>query len=577
MALSRVWSYIILFSIIVACYHYINGDKNIFNDLVTEKKLKENESFSNQNMAIPFSLSATNDSIVNALTSKMKAANFNITEDLLKANYIVTDDNDDDKWRNLLKQKLEAVAIINFKNINNNLKTETDSAAAIYVHSLNDADKTLLDTLISKSHLHTSENILAAKYVVTSSTNTDSLSKTFLLRTERIKMVSAEKLFYYLPKNIDGIFETGKFAITLVLGLIGTLALFMGLLSIAEHAGGINVISRFMSPFLSKLFPGVPKNHPSIGHMVMNFSANILGLDNAATPFGLKAMQSLQDINPNKDKATDAQIMFLALHASGLTLIPVSIIAVRAANGSMSPNEIFIPLILSTFVCSLTAMLITSFKQRINILQPLIFFPLFIITSLLTVFVWYLKSLPAFALEQFSDSFSNGAILFVFLIIVAGGMYKRINIFDAFVEGAKGGFETAVRIIPYMVGMLVAVSLLRTSGAFDLVINPIKTFIAFTGMDTQWAEGLPTALLRPFSAGGARGFMIDAMRTYGPDSFIGKMVCVLQGSSETTFYVVALYFGSVAIKDTRYSIPVMLLADLAGIIFSVCICYYLWS
>jgi len=332
-----------------------------------------------------------------------------------------------------------------------------------------------------------------------------------------------------------------------------------------------------ISPFLAKLFPGIPKNHPSFGHMVMNFSANLLGLDNAATPFGLKAMQSLQEVNTDKEKASDAQIMFLALHASGLTLIPVSIIAVRAANGSQNPNEIFIPLILSSFVCTITAMLMVSMRQKINVFQPKIFVPIFSISALLGFFVWYLKSLQPFELEQFSDAFSNGAILMVFLVIVAGGLYKRINIFDAFVEGAKGGFETAIRIIPYMVGMLVAVSMLRTSGAFDLIIIPVKNFIASSGMDTQWAEGLPTAILRPFSAGGARGFMIDAMKTFGPDSFVGKLVGVLQGSSETTFYVVALYFGSVSVKDTRYSIPVMLLADLVGVVFSICICYFLWS
>jgi spore maturation protein SpmB len=248
---------------------------------------------------------------------------------------------------------------------------------------------------------------------------------------------------------------------------------------------------------------------------------------------------------------------------------------VRAANGSQNPNEIFIPLMLSTFVCTLTALLVCSFKQKINVLQSKIFIPVFSIAALLGLFIWFLKSLAPFALEQFSDSFSNGAILLVFLVIIAGALYKRINIFDAFVDGAKGGFETAVRIIPYMVGMLVAVSMLRTSGAFDLIITPTKNLIALSGMDTRWAEGLPTALLRPFSAGGARGFMIDSMRTFGPDSFVGKLVAVLQGSSETTFYVVALYFGSVAVKDTRYSIPIMLLADLAGIIFSVCICYFL--
>lgn len=504
MALSRIWSYIILFSIAVAGWHYINGDKNIFNDLVTGEKLKEGKKYEE----VKYFLYDA-DSFVLPL-QKMESFNWHRSDTMAESNYIITA----------------------------NENTEA-------------ARKNIAATLAG---------------------NTEALS-----RLDHQKIISAQKVLYYLPKNIDGIFETGKFAITLVIGLIGTLALFMGLLNIAEAAGGINFLSRIISPFLAKLFPGIPKGHASFGHMVMNFSANILGLDNAATPFGLKAMQSLQEINPDKDKATDAQIMFLSLHASGLTLIPVSIIAVRAANGSHNPNEIFIPLILSTFVCTITAMLLCALRQKINVFQPKIFIPVFSIAAILGLFVWFLKLLAPYALEQFSDSFSNGAILLVFLLIIGGALIKRTNVFDAFVEGAKGGFETAVRIIPYMVGMLVAVSMLRTSGAFDLIITPVKNLIAISGMDTRWAEGLPTALLRPFSAGGARGFMIDAMRTFGPDSFVGKLVCVLQGSSETTFYVVALYFGSVSIKDTRYSIPVMLIADLAGIIFSICICYFLWG
>ena len=413
--------------------------------------------------------------------------------------------------------------------------------------------------------------------IVTSVANTDSLRKSLLAKLNRQKIIPVSKVVYFLPKNLDGIFETGKFAIMLVIGLIGTLALFMGLLSIAERAGGINLLSRFITPFLSKLFPSIPKGHASFGHMVMNFSANILGLDNAATPFGLKAMQSLQELNPEKEKATDAQLTFLALHAAGLTLIPVSIIAVRAANGSQNPNEIFIPLMLATFVCTLVALLLVSFKQKINVLQPKLFFPLFGIAFILAFFIWFLRKLQPYALEQFSDSFSNGAILVVFLVIIAGGLYKKIDLFDAFVDGAKGGFETAVRIIPYMVGMLVAVSMLRTSGAFDLIITPVKALVNFMGIDNRFVETLPVALLRPFSAGGARGFMVDAMNMYGADSFIGKMAAVLQGSSETTFYVVALYFGSVSVKNTRYAIPVMLLADLAGVIFSILICYALWG
>ncbi len=527
MALSKIWSYIILFSVTVACYQYLQGDKNIFNDVVTERKLKEREEFTEVKFAFAEKLSPENENLIHSLSSKLSTANWHEARSILDAQYLIINDGNIIAVRERIKQ-------------------------AVLTNTIFSIDSTLV-------------------------ADTYPLKQTILSKLDRQKIIAAKDIHYYLPKNIDGIFETGKFAITLVIALIGTLALFMGLLAIAERAGGINVLSRMISPFLSKLFPGIPKNHPSFGHMVMNFSANLLGLDNAATPFGLKAMQSLQEINTDKETASDAQIMFLALHASGLTLIPVSIIAVRAANGSHNPNEIFIPLILSSFVCTITAMMMVAIRQKINVFQSKIFVPIFSISVLLGVFVWYLKSLHPFELEQFSDAFSNGAILMVFLVIIAGGLYKKINIFDAFVDGAKGGFDTAVRIIPYMVGMLVAVSMLRTSGAFDLIIIPIKNFIAWTGMDTQWAEGLPTAILRPFSAGGARGFMIDAMKTYGPDSFIGKMVGVLQGSSETTFYVVALYFGSVAVKDTRYSIPVMLLADLAGIVFSILICYFLWN
>jgi len=515
MALSRIWSYLILFSIAVAGYNFLRGDKNIFNDLVTEKKLQGNEQFTEVKYFVADKSVATVTSTLNNLSAKLNSSNWHEAQTISESKYIIISGADADEARQHLKNEI-----------------------------LN---------------------------------SSDSLKNASLSKLDLQKIIPAADVEFYLPKNIDGIFETGKFAITLVIGLIGMLALFMGLLNIAERAGGINLLSRWISPFLVKLFPGIPKGHASFGHMVMNFSANMLGLDNAATPFGLKAMQSLQEINPDKDKASDAQVMFLALHASGLTLIPVSIIAMRAANGSQNPNEVFIPLILSTFVCTITAMLLVSFKQKINMLQPKIFFPVFSIAAILGLFVWFLTSLKPFALEQFSDAFSNGIILLVFLVIIAGGLFKRINIFDAFVDGAKGGFETAVRIIPYIVGMLVAVSMLRTSGAFDIIINPVKSLIVWSGMDAQFAEGLPTALLRPFSAGGARGFMIEAMRTHGADSFIGKLVCVLQGSSETTFYVVALYFGSVSIKDTRYSIPVMLLGDLAGIIFSIVICYVLWG
>lgn len=565
MALSRIWSYIILFAIAVAAYRYVQGDKNIFNDIVTERKLKEGESFSKVKYYLTTQPSAQKAIEVKVPEKKLSAANWLNEENIFQSQYIISFTKNTDSLRSALETKIQSVQII----------SETEFASMMF-----DSLHQPLIYPFQTSADFTSKppsDFFASSYVITASPAKDSIRNAMFSTLNRQRIISNNDMAYYLPKNIDGMFETGKFAITLAIGLIGTLALFMGLLHIAEQAGGINLLSRFISPFLSKLFPGVPIGHAAYGHMVMNFSANILGLDNAATPFGLKAMQSLQEINTNKEKASNAQIMFLALHAAGLTLIPVSIIAVRAANGSHNPNEIFIPLMLSTLVCTLTAMLLVSFRQKINVLQPKLFFPVFGIVAFMALFVWFLQSLKPFALEQFSDSFSNGAILLVFFVIVAGGVYKKINLFDAFVEGAKGGFETAVRIIPYMVGMLVAVSMLRTSGAFDMILTPVKNLIAMSGLDSRFAEGLPTALLRPFSAGGARGFMVDAMNTYGPDSFIGKLVSVLQGSSETTFYVVALYFGSVSVKDTRYAIPVMLLADLAGVIFSILICYALWA
>lgn len=376
-----------------------------------------------------------------------------------------------------------------------------------------------------------------------------------------------------LVKNVDGIIETCKSAVNISLGFIGILALFMGFLSIAEQAGGIQLLSRIIAPFFSKIFPDVPKGHPVFGHMMMNFSANLLNLDNAATPFGLKAMQSLQELNPSKTTASNAQIMFLCLHASGLTLIPVSIIAARAAVNSASPTDIFVPCMIATFIATMASMFIVSFKQKINIFQPVILAWIGGLSAVIAVLVIYLSTLSAAGVQSFSGVLSNGLILTIFILIILGALYKKINIFEAFVEGAKGGFEVAVKIIPYLVGMLVAISMLRTSGTFDVIIGGIKTVFAGIGADTRFVDGLPTALIRPLSGSGARGMMIDTMKTFGPDSFAGRLSCILQGSSDTTFYVVAVYFGSVAIKDTRYAITAMLLADLVAVITAIVLCY----
>ncbi|SMC84555.1 nucleoside recognition domain-containing protein [Pedobacter africanus] len=375
------------------------------------------------------------------------------------------------------------------------------------------------------------------------------------------------------PLKLDGIIQTCWVAVELCLKLIGILALFMGLMSIAERAGGIRLLSRIVGPFFSKLFPDIPKGHPSMGHMIMNFSANLLGLDNAATPFGLKAMESLQELNPSKDVASNSQIMFLCLHAAGLNLIPVSVIAIRASQNASNPTDIFIPCLIVTFVGTIAAMLIVSFKQKINILQPVIIIWVLSISFVIALLVLYIVSLNAEGIKSFSGILSNGLILLVFLLIVLGGLYKKIDVFDAFIDGAKNGFDTAIKIVPYLVGMLVAISLLRTSGTFDVVISAIKNGFAFLGADTRFVEGLPTALIRPLSGGAARGMMVSTMETYGPDSFASRLSGIFQGASDTTFYIVAVYFGSVSIKNTRYAIGAMLLADLVGVCTAIGLAY----
>jgi len=377
-----------------------------------------------------------------------------------------------------------------------------------------------------------------------------------------------------LQRKSDGVIQTAKSAVLdIILPLIGIMALFLGFLSIAERAGGVRWLSRIIGPFFSRLFPEIPRGHPAVGHMMMNFSANLLNLDNAATPFGLKAMESLQELNPNKAVASNAQIMFLALHASGLTLIPVTIIAYRSGLGARNPTDIFIPCMIATFAATMAAMFIVSFRQKINLLNPVVLAWVGGASALIALLVAYVVRLDPKGAELFSNVTSNGIILAIFFFIVLGGLYKKIDIFDAFVDGAIGGFEVAVKIIPYIVGMLVAISLLRTSGTFDVIINGIKSLVGALGTDTRFVDGMPTALIKPLSGSGARGMMLDTMKTFGPDSFAGRLACILQGSSDTTFYVIAVYFGSVSIKNTRYAIGSMLLADLVGIVTSVILCY----
>ena len=401
------------------------------------------------------------------------------------------------------------------------------------------------------------------------------------------KLVIKDKIHYqnqdtgkvriYRVQEASGVIGTAQTAVEISLGLIGIMTLFMGFMNIAERAGGINLLSRIIQPFFSKLFPEVPKGHPSFGLMMLNFSANLLGLDNAATPFGLKAMDSLQSLNPDKEKATNAQIMFLCLHASGLTLIPVSIIATRSSLNSATPTDIFLPTMIATFCATMAAMIIVSIRQKINLFQPVLLAYIGGISAIVGAMVFFLVKLDKEELDGVSKLISNGLILLIFLLIVLGGVYKKINIFDAFIDGAKEGFNTCVKIIPYLVGMLVAISLLRTSGVFDLIINGMKWIVESLSMDTRFVDGLPTALIKPLSGSGARGMMIDTMTTFGVDSFPARLSAILQGSSDTTFYVIAVYFGAVGVKNTRYTISSMLLSDLVGITTSIIMAYWFFG
>lgn len=376
---------------------------------------------------------------------------------------------------------------------------------------------------------------------------------------------------------VSGVFDSAKVGFEISLALTGIMTLFLGILKIGEEAGAIRFLARIIGPFFNKLFPEVPRNHPAHGQMIMNFSANLLGLDNAATPFGLKAMESLQELNPSKDTASNAQIMFLVLHTSGLTLIPISIMTYRAAMGAADPSDVFIPCILGTYVTTVVSMIIVAVKQKINLFDKTIFSWLGGITAFILLVLWYLSTLSKFEIETFSKVYSNLILLSIIVLFVAGGLIKKVNVYETFVTGAKEGFTTAVKIIPYLVGMLVAISVFRNSGALDMVTSGMAWTIAALGFDTSFVDALPVALMKPLSGSGARGLMIDAMQEYGPDSFVGRLVCVFQGSADTTFYIVALYFGSVGITKTRYAIPFGLIADFIGVIAGIFIAYLFFA
>lgn len=376
---------------------------------------------------------------------------------------------------------------------------------------------------------------------------------------------------------VAGLFDAAKVGFEISLALTGVMTLFLGILKIGEHAGAIRFIARIIAPFFTKLFPGVPENHPAHGQMIMNFSANLLGLDNAATPFGLKAMESLQELNPSKDTATDAQIMFLVLHTSGLTLIPISIMTYRATMGAEDPSDVFIPLILATYVTTMASLILVAIKQKINLFQKDIFKWLGGITLFIIAVLTYLKTLDKAQLETFSKVYSNLILLLIVVGFIAGGIWKKVQIFDSFIEGAKGGFETAVRIIPYLVGMLVAISMFRNSGALDFLTQAMSFLVGSLGADTSFVEALPVAIMKPLSGSGARGLLIELMEVRGADDFASRVACIFQGSADTTFYIVALYFGSVGVSKVKYAIQYGLLADLIGVVAGIFIGYFFFA
>ncbi|WP_311561199.1 nucleoside recognition domain-containing protein [Prevotella bivia] len=374
-------------------------------------------------------------------------------------------------------------------------------------------------------------------------------------------------------KMVDATFDSSKTGFELSLGLTGVLALWLGIMKIGEQAGVVNVLARILSPFFSKLFPDIPKNHPVMGSIFMNIASNMLGLDNAATPTGLKAMTQMQELNTKKDTATNPMIMFLVLNTSGLTIIPTSILAFRATYGAASPTDVFIPILLATTIATIAGIILTATWQRINLLQPTLLLGLLGLIGFVGLVIWGFGQLDKDTMARVTSISSNLILMSIIVLFILAGLIKRINVYDAFIEGAKEGFHTAVRIIPYLIAILVAVGVFRASGAMDMLINGIKYGVELCGLNTDFVGALPTALMKPLSGSGARGLMVEAMKNYGADSFVGRLSCIFQGSTDTTFYILAVYFGSVSIKYTRHAVACGLLADLVGVFAAIAVCY----
>ena len=379
--------------------------------------------------------------------------------------------------------------------------------------------------------------------------------------------------FEVFPAMMDSTFASSKTAFEISLGLTGVLSLWLGIMKIGEKGGVVNVLARVLSPVFCKLFPDIPKGHPVTGSIFMNIAANMLGLDNAATPLGLKAMEQLQDLNTKKDTATNPMIMFLVLNTSGLTLIPVSIMVYRAQMGAAQPTDIFVPILLATFFSTLAGIIVTSIYQRINLINRTMLLTLGGACVVVASVIWGFSRMSKEQVDIVSTTSANILLMTIIVGFILAGVRKKVNVYDAFIEGAKDGFQTAVRIIPYLVAILVGIGVFRASGAMDWLIGGVKWTVEAIGGNTDFVGALPTALMKPLSGSGARGMMVDAMTTYGADSFVGRLSCIFQGSTDTTFYVLAVYFGSVCVRYTRHAVACGLLADLAGIIAAIAICY----
>ena len=392
----------------------------------------------------------------------------------------------------------------------------------------------------------------------------------FVIALFRLVVMGDTEVF---PEIMNSTFASSKTAFEISLGLTGVLSLWLGIMKIGERGGVVNALARVLSPVFTRLFPDIPKGHPVTGSIFMNIAANMLGLDNAATPLGLKAMEQMQTLNTRKDTATNPMIMFLVLNTSGLTIIPVSIMVYRAQMGAAQPTDIFIPILLATFFSTLTGIIVTSLYQRINLLNRVMLLTLGGLCVAVAAVMWGFGRLDKEQMNIVSTSVANILLFTIIITFILAGVRKKVNVYDAFIEGAKDGFSTAVRIIPYLVAILVGIGVFRASGAMDMLIGGIKWVVEACGGNTDFVGALPTALTKPLSGSGARGMMVDAMTTYGADSFVGRLSCIFQGSTDTTFYILAVYFGSVGVRYTRHAVACGLLADLAGVIAAIAICY----